>query len=210
MKKILSIIILIFSILSASAQIGYQVALLDKATGEPRANETVAVELTISDSAGGTIYSGSQAATTNDFGMLSLAVGDANTFSNVDWSKLPLFISATVDGTLLGRTQILSVPVAEHAKHTGTLTKEKLCSKTWKHSGGGWFGAFNFSLDGKGSLTSSLGSASILWYYIQGNFVMLEIGDIYEDGRLTREGRPYVFVFIESKEWLVGDGYVLH
>lgn len=164
-------------------QIGYQVALLDKATGEPRVNETVAVDLTISDSAGGTIYSGSQTATTNEFGMLSLAVGDTTTFSNVDWSKLPLFISATVDGTLLGRTQILSVPVAEHAKHTGTLTKEKLCSKIWTSDNS--FYTWTFKLDGtftkterefyNGSWHTDTYTSK---YYIQGDIVIL-VGAFY-------------------------------
>ena len=118
----------------ANAQIGYQVALLNTATGEARANETVTVELTINNSAGTTIYSGSQTATTNELGILSLAVGDATTFDNVDWSKLPLYISATVDGTLIGRTQILNVPVAEYAKRTGTLTVGKTllwCVEKW-------------------------------------------------------------------------------
>ena len=46
-----------------------------------------------------------------------------------------LFISATVDGTLIGRSQILNVPVAEYAKQTGVLTKEILKSKTWYQNG---------------------------------------------------------------------------
>ena len=42
----------IASALSANAQIGYQVSLLDNATGEPRADETVTVEIAITDSNG--------------------------------------------------------------------------------------------------------------------------------------------------------------
>ncbi|MBD5304714.1 MAG: hypothetical protein HDS12_00250 [Bacteroides sp.] len=128
------IMFLLFSvtgILSSNAQIGYQVALINNATGEPRALETVNVSLSITNSEGKTIYSGAQSATTNDFGILSLSVGDANTFKNVDWTKLPFFISAEVDGILIGKTQILSVPVAEHANHIGHLTPEKLNGKTY-------------------------------------------------------------------------------
>lgn len=99
-----------------NAQIGYQVSLLNSATGEPRAGETVNVSITLTNSANATIYSQTQSATTNDFGILSLAIGNANTFNNVDWSKLPFFISAYVDGKLIGRSQILTVPVAEYAK----------------------------------------------------------------------------------------------
>ncbi|MCX4311033.1 MAG: hypothetical protein OSJ26_00500 [Muribaculaceae bacterium] len=125
----------IASALSANAQIGYQVSLLDNATGEPRADETVTVEIAITDSNGKTLCSERKSATTNDFGVLSLTVGNSSTFTDADWSALPFFISATVDGTLIGRSQILNVPVAEYAKQTGVLTKEILKSKTWYQNG---------------------------------------------------------------------------
>ncbi len=125
----------IASALSANAQIGYQVSLLDNATGEPRADETVTVEIAITDSNGKAICSERKSAMTNDFGVLSLTVGNSSTFTDADWSALPFFISATVDGTLIGRSQILNVPVAEYAKQTGVLTKEILKSKTWYQNG---------------------------------------------------------------------------
>lgn len=115
---ILSAFILFIASQQLSAQIGYQVSLLNSATGEPRAGETVNVSITLTNSANATIYSQTQSATTNDFGILSLAIGNANTFNNVDWSRLPFFISAYVDGKLIGRRQILTVPVAEYAKKT--------------------------------------------------------------------------------------------
>ncbi len=133
--KRLFIIAAIASALSANAQIGYQVSLLDNATGEPRADETVTVEIAITDSNGKAICSERKSATTNDFGVLSLTVGNSSTFTDADWSALPFFISATVDGTLIGRSQILNVPVAEYAKQTGVLTKEILKSKTWYQNG---------------------------------------------------------------------------
>lgn len=116
---------------SAYGQFGYQVALIDNATGNPRAFETVTVQIQITNVDGKVLYKGTKQETTNDFGILSMSVGDADTFSDVDWSKLPFYISATLDGILIGSTQILTVPVAEHAKHTGTLTKDLLCSTTW-------------------------------------------------------------------------------
>ena len=134
MKRLLKIAA-IASALSANAQIGYQVSLLDNATGEPRADETVTVEIAITDSNGKAICSERKSATTNDFGVLSLTVGNSSTFTDADWSALPFFISATVDGTLIGRSQILNVPVAEYAKQTGVLTKEILKSKTWYQNG---------------------------------------------------------------------------
>ena len=124
-------IISLFPVVSR-AQIGYQVSLLNTATGEPRAGVTVNATVTISDSSDKVIYTGTQQATSNDFGVLSLTVGNADTFSKADFGKLPFFISVSVDGALIGKSQILSVPVAEYAKRTGELTVDKLVG-TWKH-----------------------------------------------------------------------------
>lgn len=113
-----------FCAISSSAQIGYQVSLLDTKTGEPRVNEQVNVSVSITDSKGKVICDNSQTVTSDAFGVLSMTVGNANTFDNVDWNNLPLNISASVDGVLLGSSQILNIPVAEYAKRTGTLTTE--------------------------------------------------------------------------------------
>lgn len=134
MKHVFMLVLALCAVLSATAQIGYQVSLLDKVTGEARANETVSVVAEITDSDGAVILSQTQSVRSNDQGVLSLTLGNSSTFDNADWGKLPFYISATVDGTLLGKSQILNVPVAEHAKHWGTLTKEILMSKTWSYT----------------------------------------------------------------------------
>lgn len=168
------------------AQVGYQVALVNTASGEPRALETVNVAIEITNSDGAMVYSQTSNATSNEFGILSLTVGNADTFSNVDWSKLPLFISATVDGVLLGKTQILSVPVAEHAKHVGELTKEILCSKTWVTIDTWFSDAYIFNIDGsfqKSSMLTDWDDSGVPHpyeekvngtYYIWGNIVALK------------------------------------
>lgn len=133
MKRIfLGMLICMLSSVAVHAQIGYQVSLLNSATGEPRANETVSANIVITDSQNNTVYSATQSVTTNDFGVLSFVVGDANTFKNVAIGKLPLFISVTVGSTLVGRSQILNVPVAEIANTLKSdFTLENLCNKTW-------------------------------------------------------------------------------
>ena len=131
-KIIASVLAALAFAATAQAQIGYQVSLLNTATGEPRANVTVSAEVTITDSEGNTIHTGTQQATTNDFGVLSLTVGDAATFANADTGKMPFFIAVSVDGTLIGRSQILSVPVAEVAgRLKSSFTKEDLVG-TWR------------------------------------------------------------------------------
>ena len=128
--KFYTIIAALFCMVSINAQIGYQVSLLNSATGEPRANETVGVTIEITNSEGTVVCNETKSATTNEFGVLSLQVGSSNTFANMDWSKLPLYISATVDGVMVGRSQILTVPVAEAAKNLVNVAPELIC-KTW-------------------------------------------------------------------------------
>ena len=133
MRRIKLILTVVISVcgLQVNAQIGYQVSLLNSATGEPRSNETVRVEIEITDSKGKSICKEEQSTTTNDFGILSLQVGNANTFAEADWSQLPFFVSATVDGVMIGKSQILNVPVAEAAKTIIDVAPELIC-KTWK------------------------------------------------------------------------------
>ncbi len=120
------------AVVSATAQIGYQVTVFDEAKKAPKANQAVSATVTIYDNSGKVICTDNVSGTTDEFGILSMSVGNATTFSNVDWSKLPLWISATVDGVTISKTQILNVPIAEHAKHYGELNVEWLCSKTWQ------------------------------------------------------------------------------
>lgn len=129
MKKILLSFVALICATVSFAQIGYQVSLLNTATGEPRANETVSCVIELKNSEGKVISSETKSATSNDFGVISLSVGNANTFSNMDWSKLPLFVSVSIDGKLVGQSQVLTVPVAEYAKKTGTLTYENIGQK---------------------------------------------------------------------------------
>lgn len=180
------------------AQIGYQVSLLNSATGEPRVAETVNVEVTLSNSEGGIICTEKKTETTNDFGILSLVIGNQNTFVDVDWTKLPFFISVSVDGKLVGKTQILTVPVAEYAKKTGVLTKEMLVG-TWICKGRE-SKSLSFSLEGtctykEGTLDGDFLSNSFN-YYIEGNNVIL----IGVDDKV-----PLIFQYVKEINLLAND-----
>lgn len=137
MNKKSFLLLMLFTLCSAFtavAQIGYQVALLNTATGKPRAGETVNATVTLTNKESTVIYTGTQKATTNDFGILSLTIGDADTFKNVDWSKLPLYISVSVNGVLIGKSQVLSVPVAETAKSLAPAFDLNDLLGTWEYS----------------------------------------------------------------------------
>ncbi len=131
-KLITFISVLFFAVLTAQAQMSYQVSLLNTATGEPRANVTVAAQVTITNSQNEQVYTTTQRITSNDFGVLQFVVGDADTFKSLDTGKLPLFIEVSVDGTSIGKSQIMTVPVAEVANTLkSSFTKEDL-NGTWK------------------------------------------------------------------------------
>ena len=196
------IAIMLFAAQQSFAQIGYQVSLLNSATGEPRAGETVDVTITLTDNEGTVIYHGTQKETTNDFGILSLSVGNAKTFDKVDWNKLPLFISAYVDEALIGKVQVLTVPVAEYAIRTGYLTKEILSSKSWESNNAEDDIIFNFSNSGTGTWhrkkdvdeDPSKGSGTFT-YTILGNELII-YNDQYDAERL---------LYIKDKNILIDD-----
>ena len=179
MKRYISIIFITAFIFTASAQVGYQVTLLDTATGEPRANESVSVSLSITDASGSTIFSGNQNATTDNFGILSLEVGNANTFENANWNNMPFYISATVDGVMIGKSQILSVPIAEHAKHTGTLTSNILAG-AWRDEENGNIFSITFSSNKRCSYSTGDESKTGR-YEIEGNFVFMYLNGDYKE-----------------------------
>jgi len=176
MKPTVLTIICLLAAMAAKAQIGYQVSLLDQATGAPRVNEYVTVKIDLTDNAGSVICSETHSATTNEFGIISVTVGDADTFARMDWNKLPLWISATVEGVVIGKSQVLNVPVAEYAKRTGLLTKEKLCSKSWTCSTYYDDGTITLTFSQSGTATyynSYRQSSESFSYEIDGNTVIL-------------------------------------
>ncbi len=152
MKRIYFTIVMCVMAVALKAQMGYQVALLNTATGEPRANVTVTAAVSITNSDGATVHTETQTATTNDFGILSLSVGHADTFKEADWNKLPFFISVSVDGVLVGKSQILSVPVAEYARVAGNVLTKEMLVGTWEwRIDYGWryvSESYHFDMDG--------------------------------------------------------------
>ena len=163
------------------AQIGYQVSLLNSATGEPRANVSVEAEVTITNSDDEEIYKGTQRATSNDFGVIQLTVGNQSTFKDVNWNKLPFFIEVSVDGTVIGKSQILTVPIAEAAKYLapGIDIDDLVGTWSWKSYYGEVY-SFTFRRDFSGTLNAKDGEEQFT-YEIEGKNLM-----IYYSDRMSR------------------------
>ena len=174
-KYILILLLAVMPSIVAHAQIGYQVSLLNSATGQPRAGETVTVDIKLTNCENATVYTTRQKATSNDFGVLSLSVGDAKTFDELDWNKLPLYIEVTIDGVLIAKSQVLNVPVAEYAKKSGfVLTNELLASRTWESGFGHNSRSWKFYTNGKAVMTSGEGESHTGNYYVSDDFVFVK------------------------------------
>lgn len=210
-KSVLLLCLTLLSVISSQAQIGYQLAVLDQETGLPKRNAPVKVAVTITDSDNGVIYSNTYSENTNDFGMVSLQIGDANTFSDVDWNKLPFFISATIDDNIhIGKSQILTVPVAEYAKRTGnTLTKEILCSKTWTEYYYSYDGSiafdykYDFHQDGTVTIKRNSGNTDTGEYYIDGDLIYAKYTRVIDQGTPYNEHYEILFKYLHKTNKLV-------
>ena len=198
MRAIKLLILFLFCLLlhiDMQAQIGYQVSLLNKTTGKPRANVTVDAEVTITNSDDEEIYKGTQRATSNDLGVVQLKVGNQGTFKDVNWNKLPFFIEVSVDGTVIGKSQILTVPIAEAAKYLAPGIDIEDIVGTWnngsttfynngtgvyveKYDGGEWRTTFTYEIEGKNVYICGKEYSRIYHY---------KNGVLYGDGKLTKD-----------------------
>lgn len=132
MKKFTSLtIIILISLSTVIAQVpsafNYQ-AVVRNSSGELVADQAVAFRISIlQDSETGTVvYSEKHAATTNNFGLANLKIGEgtveSGTFNPAGWGAALHFIKIELDAeggsayTHIGTSQLLSVPYAFHAQ----------------------------------------------------------------------------------------------
>ncbi len=123
MKKLFTSIFLLFIGLAVFAQtptsFNYQAVLRD-ASGGILANQQVEIGVTLLQGSvtGTEVFTETHSVSTNNFGLANLQIGSINTagMETVDWSAGSYFIQISVDGTIMGTSQLLSVPFALHAK----------------------------------------------------------------------------------------------
>ena len=130
MKQTFTFFTFIFASIVAFSQapnaMSYQAVIRD-ANNNLVSNQSVGMQISIlQGSAGGSsVYTETQTASTNDNGLVSIAIGEGSTsddFSNIDWANGPYFIKTETDPTggsnytITGTSQLLSVPYALYAK----------------------------------------------------------------------------------------------
>jgi len=146
-RFIFTVILALSSVLCALSQIpqgfNYQ-AIARDATGNPIKNIAMPVRITIqSDPTGTTIFWQElhSSVTTNDFGMITLVVGQgtreagtAATFADIDWSVTPKYIKTEIDYNgwkEMGVSQLWAVPYSMAAEElTGSVKKLTVVGET--------------------------------------------------------------------------------
>ncbi len=116
--------ILSLSVLAQSPQMFNYQAVLRNDAGEPRASQDVTIRIDIvkGDAGGPQVFTETHNTATNEFGLVNLQIGSNQSLEVVDWSADDYFIQVIVDGTIMGTTQLLSVPYALHAKTAESIT----------------------------------------------------------------------------------------
>ena len=89
------------------------------------------MEILVGSATGTAIYTETHTTTTNDYGLVHLDIGEGTStddFSSIDWGDDEYFLQVSIDlaggttYTILGASQLLSVPYALHAKTAENLT----------------------------------------------------------------------------------------
>lgn len=104
-------------------------------------NSAVGIKMSIKQGSatGTTVYSETHTKTTNENGLFTLEIGTGTvlngTFSNIDWSNAPFYLTSDVDltggtnYTLSNTSQMMSVPYALYAEKSGTSTNSSSSSE---------------------------------------------------------------------------------
>jgi len=103
-------------------QFKYQAVLRD-ASGGILANKpkTIIINILQGSTTGTSVFTETQSVTTTAQGLINLNIGSVNTsgITSINWSANTYFIEITVDGVVMGTSQLLSVPYALYAKNAG-------------------------------------------------------------------------------------------
>jgi hypothetical protein len=145
MKRNYTLLLFLLVTVSILAQtpekMSYQLVLRD-ASNTLLTNQEVGIQISIlqTTNTGSAVYIETQTATTNINGLVSLEIGSGTSsddFSAIDWSAGPYFIKTATDASgginysIIGTSQLMSVPYALYAKTAGNdELKENTANKS--------------------------------------------------------------------------------
>lgn len=93
-------------------------AILRNSDGTVKANETVAIQISLIDDSGFSGYMEVHNTQTSQLGLVNVVIGEGTSSDDlalVDWSAGPFFLDITVNGVSMGSNPLLSVPYALYA-----------------------------------------------------------------------------------------------
>jgi hypothetical protein len=168
MKRIMTLILSVLaSLMIAYAQVPqafkYQ-AIARDANGNPLVNQNIGLRISLlqRDVNGPEVYSEVQNVTTTPYGLIELEIGEgrilSGSFNEIDWKSAPCYLKIEMDingGTdyhLMGTSELLSVPYALYAEHSGN---EDSRAGEWTNDGANIYVAPAFSANYVGIGTSA-------------------------------------------------------
>jgi len=139
LKIILIVLLLYMQGIQAQtpSQFKYQAVLRD-INGEALTNQPVDIEVVIlkGSTVGESVFSENHSLTTNAQGLINVNIGSVNDLSVIDWSADNYFIQISVDGNIMGTSQLLSVPYALSAQKAETYDETDPVFNSWDKSSG--------------------------------------------------------------------------
>ncbi len=212
MKKILYTSVLLILVLSISAQVPqsfkYQ-SVIRNSLGDVLANQNVGIQLSILEGSdtGTSVYTETWDVTTNQFGLVSLNVGQGVTsdvFATINWVNNSYYLQVAVDvsgGTsyiVMGASQLLSVPYALYSNESNS--DKWLNEESTIYYNGGNVGVGTSSPSGKLVIKADPGAAP--------DSVLFEVKD--KDGiplmRITSEG---VKIYVKDGQKGIAGGFAV-
>jgi uncharacterized protein (TIGR02145 family) len=128
-SAIIAVLICIITVYGqAPASFKYQTVVRNP-QGDIIANQQVNISTAIIQGSptGPAVCDESFAVTTNQFGLVNLQIGsqDPTEFENIDWSDGPFYLQVSLNGTIMGTSELLSVPYAFYANKSGSVLWNK-------------------------------------------------------------------------------------
>ncbi len=130
-RNLLSLLAMLFVALTTFAQtpnqFKYQAVLRD-VDGAVLVSETVEIDVEILQGSddGTAVFAESHTVTTNEFGLVQFNIGSllngTGTIADIDWSSGVYFVKISLNGSVLGTKQLLSVPYALYADVVDSVT----------------------------------------------------------------------------------------
>lgn len=149
MKKLFTLSLVIILTLSAFTQspekMSYQ-CVVRNASGVLLTNQSVGIRISIlhETSTGTVVYAETQTPTTNANGLVSIEIGGGIGFDAINWANGPYFLETETDPTggtnytIVGTSQLLSVPYALYAKSSGINIPNQMTGDLMYFDGISW------------------------------------------------------------------------